>query len=58
MAIEPGKQIVKSPIVIPAHEGRDRAIAIVVRPSEITNVNVPSKFEMWLLLNTKAIGSP
>lgn len=58
MAIEPGKQIVKSPIVIPAHEGRDRAIAILVRPSEITNVNVPSKFEMWLLLNTKALGSP
>jgi hypothetical protein len=58
MAIEPGEQIVKSPIVIPAHEGRDRAIVIVVRPSEITNVNVPSKFEMWLLLNTKAMGSP
>ena len=58
MAIEPGKQIVKSAIVIPAHEGRDRAIAILVRPSEITNVNVPSKFEMWLLLNTKAMGSP
>jgi hypothetical protein len=57
-AIEPGKQTVKSPIVIPAHEGRDRAIAILVRPSEITSVNVPNKFEMWLLLNTKAIGTP
>ena len=58
MAIEPGKQIVKSAIVIPAHEGRDRAIVILVRPSEIAGLNVPSKFEMWLLLNTKAIGSP
>jgi hypothetical protein len=57
-AIEPGKHVVKSAVLIPAHEGRDRAVIILVRPSEITSVNVPSKFEMWLLLNTKAIGSP
>ena len=55
-AIEPGKQTVKSPLVIAAHEGRERAIALLVRPSEIASVSVPSKFEMWLLLNTKAIG--
>ena len=57
-AIEPGKQTVRSPIVIPAHEGRERAIALLVRPSEIASVNDPSKFEMWLLLNTKTIGTP
>jgi hypothetical protein len=57
-AIEPGKHVVKSAVLIPAHEGRDRAVIILVRPSEITSVNVPSKFEMWLLLNTKATGSP
>jgi Domain of unknown function (DUF4153) len=57
-AIEPGKHVVKSAVLIPAHEGRDRAIAILVRPSEIAGVNDPSKFEMWLLLNTKTIGLP
>ena len=57
-AIEPGKHVVKSAVLIPAHEGRDRAVVILVRPSEIASVNVPSKFEMWLLLNTKAIGLP
>jgi hypothetical protein len=57
-AIAPGRQTVKSPILIPAHEGRERAIALLVRPSEIASVKVPAKFEMWLLLNTKAIGLP
>ncbi len=57
-AIEPGKHVVKSAVLIPAHEGRDRAVIILVRPSEITSVNDPSKFEMWLLLNTKTLGLP
>ena len=57
-AIEPGKHIVKSAVLIPAHEGRDRAVVILVRPSEIASVNDPSKFEIWLLLNTKTIGLP
>ena len=57
-AIEPGKQVVKSAVLIPAHEGRDRAVIILVRPSKIASVNDPSKFEIWLLLNTKTLGLP
>lgn len=57
-AIEPGKHVVKSAVLIPAHEGRDRAVIILVRPSKIASVNDPSKFEIWLLLNTKTIGLP
>jgi Domain of unknown function (DUF4153) len=57
-AIEPGKHVVKSAVLIPAHEGRDRAVVVLVRPSEIASVNDPSKFEIWLLLNTKTIGLP
>jgi Domain of unknown function (DUF4153) len=57
-AIEPGKHVIKSAVLIPAHEGRDRAVVILVRPSEIASVNVPNKFEIWLLLNTKTIGLP
>ena len=36
----------------------DRAIVVLVRPSEIASLKVPNKFEMWLLLNTKAMKSP
>jgi hypothetical protein len=57
-AIKPGVRTVKSPVLIAAHEGRDRAVVILERPAEIANVNVPNKFEMWLLLNTKAMGPP
>jgi uncharacterized protein DUF4153 len=57
-ATTPGTPAAESPIMLPAHEGRDRAIVILVRPSEIANANVSSKYEIWLLLNTKAIGKP
>lgn len=57
-AIAPREQTVKSPIVIPAHEGRDRAIVILLLPSQMVSSNRTSKFQAWLLLNTKAVGQP
>jgi Domain of unknown function (DUF4153) len=56
-AMEPVLPTVKSPIIVPAHEGRDRAILVLVPPSETANLNRPKKFEMWLLLNTKSMSS-
>lgn len=56
-AMEPVLPTVKSPIIVPAHEGRDRAIVVLVPPSETANLSHPKKFEIWLLLNTKPISS-
>jgi Domain of unknown function (DUF4153) len=56
--IAPGARIAKSPLLIPAHEGRDRAIVIVVMPSRMVGTDRTNKYQAWLLLNTKAIGSP
>lgn len=53
-ALEAGK----SPVLVPAHEGRERAIVVLVRPPEIAGLDRSKKFETWLLLNTKAIGAP
>lgn len=54
-ATKPGQQTFKSPILVPAHEGRERAIVVLVQPSEIATLDRPKKFEMWLLLNTKVV---
>lgn len=54
-AMKPGQQTFKSPILVPAHEGRERAIVVLVRSSEIATLDRPKKFEMWLLLNTKVM---
>lgn len=56
--IAPSARIVKSPLLIPAHEGRDRAIVIVVMPSRMVSTDRTNKYQAWLLLNTKAIGLP
>jgi hypothetical protein len=56
-AMEPVQPTVKSPFVVPAHEGPDRAIVIIVPPSETANLSRPKKFEIWLLLNTKSMSS-
>lgn len=56
-AMEPVLPTVKSPIIVAAHEGRDRAIVLLVPPSETANLSRPKKFEMWLLLNTKSMSS-
>jgi hypothetical protein len=57
-AIGAGQKTVKSPILIPAHEGRDHAIVILVLPSQMVSTDRTNKFEAWLLLNTKAIRTP
>jgi hypothetical protein len=57
-AMKPGQQSVKSPMVISANEGRERAIVVLVQPSEIATLDRPKKFEMWLMLNTKVIDAP
>ncbi len=57
-ATMPVKQAAKSPIIVPAHEGREHAIIILARPSEIVSQGLPNKIELWLLLNTKAMESP
>jgi hypothetical protein len=56
--VAPGAQIVKSPLLIPAHEGRDHGMVIVVVPSRMAVTDRTNKYQAWLLLNTKAIGSP
>ena len=56
-AIPSDKQTVKSPILIPAHEGRDRAIVILVLPSQMVGADRANKFQAWLLLNTKPLGT-
>jgi Domain of unknown function (DUF4153) len=40
----------KSPIVIPAHEGRDRGIVIIVPPEKDSAEIRDQRFELWILL--------
>jgi len=56
-AIGPHGQKVKSPILVPAQEGRDRAMVILMLPPQMAGADYhPNKFQAWLLLNTKAVG--
>jgi hypothetical protein len=56
-AIGPHGQKVKSPILVPAQEGRDRAMVILMLPPQMAGTDYhPNKFQAWLLLNTKAVG--
>ena len=56
-AIGPRDQKVKSPILVPAQEGRDHAIVILMLPPQMAGTDYhPNKFQAWLLLNTKAPG--
>lgn len=56
-AIGPRDQKVKSPILVPAQEGRDRAMVILMLPPQMAGTDYhPNKFQAWLLLNTRAVG--
>ena len=56
-AIGPRGQKVESPILVPAQEGRDRAMVILILPPQMVGTDYhPNKFQAWLLLNTKAVG--
>jgi Domain of unknown function (DUF4153) len=44
----------KSPVLVPAHEGREHAMLILVRPYQIGDKDPNPKFEVWLLLNSDA----
>jgi hypothetical protein len=56
-AIGPRGQKVRSPILVPAQEGRDRAMVILMLPSQMAGTDYhPNKFQAWLLLNTKPAG--
>lgn len=57
-AIEPGKQAIKSPSLIPAHEGRDRAALVLVRSSQTPGKDRDKMFEAWILLNSTEASAP
>jgi hypothetical protein len=64
-AIKPAQPIANSPMLFPAHEGHERGMLILVRPSQLASPNRADKFEVWILLNaqasdqpTRSVGSP
>jgi hypothetical protein len=53
-AMKPDAPIAKSPLLIPANEGRDHAMLILVAPLKSADPNRERKFEVWLLVNNQA----
>jgi hypothetical protein len=50
-AIKPDAPVAKSPLLIPANEGRDHATLILVEPPKSADPNRVRKFQVWLLFN-------
>jgi hypothetical protein len=44
----------QSPLLVPAYEGRERAMLILIRTHQIADKDLNSGFEVWLLLNSDA----
>jgi len=53
-AMKPDAPIAKSPLLIPANEGPDHAMLILVAPLKSADPNRERKFEVWLLVNNQA----
>ncbi len=53
-AIKPDAPAAKSPLLIPANEGPDHAMLILVAPLKSADPNRERKFEVWLLFNHQA----
>ncbi|HVN64625.1 MAG TPA: hypothetical protein VMT58_08295, partial [Candidatus Binataceae bacterium] len=52
-ALQSEKPSADSPVLIPAYEGRNRALLILVHPSQFPKKQYATKmFEVWILLNT------
>jgi hypothetical protein len=49
-ALATANSIAKSPVLIPAHEGRDRGLLIMVPPAKDSAEYRHKRFELWLLL--------
>ncbi|MEA2679202.1 MAG: hypothetical protein QOK03_924, partial [Candidatus Binataceae bacterium] len=56
-AIKPGAPVAKSPLLVTANEGRERAMLILVGPLNFASSNREQKFEVWLLLNTHSVSA-
>lgn len=52
-AMKPDAPVAKSPLLIPANEGRDHAMLILAGPLNFAGSNHERKFEVWLLLNNQ-----
>jgi hypothetical protein len=56
--MKPDKPFANLPVLIPAHEGGNRASLILVRPSEIRSNNLNKMFEVWILLDRAEASTP